>query len=265
MIFCSSQTISPDTAEPLDKPFTFHFGPYCLRLFVYLSVVAHCVRFFGSYLSNRNQLMRILNGNHKPFRKLLNPDGVMGKNRATALGSLDCDIIALTETHLSNDSMKLARDRFTGYNSFWGAPVEGKNAGVRFLTRSKSFWHVIPVTWPNSSLCSRHFQSGRSRAVSVFLGKGSSQFLIYCVYGIAGSRHRQNTKKRLMSSCKMFVQISPLKDFQHYSVVILTCPAYGIATFQGLVSFFLFEGQAKALFSVLFHKDFPMDTVSAAV
>ena len=135
----------------------------------------------------------------------VNPDGISGKTRKPAIGALNCDIIALSETHLSKELMKSAEGGFPGYNPFWGIPVKGKNGGVGFLVKTNAFWHVAPISWPADSPCHSFVQAGRLHALSIFTGLGHSQFNIYVVYGISGARWntelKDNTHKLIEAVC----------------------------------------------------------------
>ena len=141
--------------------------------------------------------MHILNGNTRNTTiTFLNSDGIMGKDRPATIGNIDSDVIALSETHLSANVMKLAYGRFPGYTNLWGAPVKGKNGGVGFLVKSSSFWHVSPITWTQDSPCYQHFCEGRLHADSLFTGTGSNHIVVYVAYGYAGARWSSELKQK---------------------------------------------------------------------
>ena len=126
----------------------------------------------------------------------LNCDDISGKSRRSAIGALDCDVFALTETHLSTNSMTIARGWFPDYEAYWGAPVDGKKGGVGFLVKAKTAWHVSPIKWPENSSCAAHYRAGRLHGVRLFLGSGSAQILITALYGISGSRWASDLKAK---------------------------------------------------------------------
>ena len=133
-----------NTACNLPKGFTVQYGEvFCrhkqprLLCFKHMSLAPVCrpgQSFFGAFLCGHNRLMHTLNGNTGGCTRFafLNSDGIMGKDRASSIGEIDADVIALSETHLSDNLMKLAHGRFPGYSSFWGSPVKGKSGGVGF-------------------------------------------------------------------------------------------------------------------------------------
>ena len=139
--------------------------------------------------------MRMINGN-KLTITFLNCDGLMTKERQTAIGALDSDIIALTETHLNNDSIQLASGFFTEYDAHWGAPVIGKNDGVGFLIKKKTLWHTNVMQWYDSSPCRAHFNAGRLHGMSIFTGNGKQQILMYIIYGVSGARWSLDLKRQ---------------------------------------------------------------------
>ena len=206
-MFCACFS-SLNTACNLPKGFTVQYGEvFCrhkqprLLCFKHMSLAPVCrpgQSFFGAFLCGHNRLMHTLNGNTGGCTRFafLNSDGIMGKDRASSIGEIDADVIALSETHLSDNLMKLAHGRFPGYSSFWGSPVKGKSGGVGFLIKPSSFWHISPVKWDSQSPCYKYFLEGRLYAVSVFLGKGSSQLIVYTAYGYAGSRWSSELKQK---------------------------------------------------------------------
>lgn len=161
------------------------------RIFPALRVSA-TLSLFGAFLINHNKLMHLINGNIRIT--FLNSDGLMGKDRKSALGALNSDILALSETHLTPALMKVLHGRFPGYQSFWGTPVTGKNGGVGFLVKPNAAWHISPIEWPETSSCFPHYKAGRLHAIKVFLDQGSAQFVVYTLYGVSGARWSTDLK-----------------------------------------------------------------------
>ena len=139
-----------------------------------------------------NFYMRVMNGNtacHKAFSLcFINADGVMGNGRTHALQATQADVIAISETHLSLEHQRCIQRSFGQYECFWGAPVDGKSGGGGFLVRRGSCWHVKLLDFPVGSACHKHVSCGRLAVLSLWLGKGSRQMLVYNMYGYSGAR-----------------------------------------------------------------------------
>ncbi|CAE6970349.1 unnamed protein product, partial [Symbiodinium sp. CCMP2456] len=137
---------------------------------------------------------RMVNGNTQPFRICyLNADGFMGMTRGPAISALPADVIAISETHLTADLLKLVDGSFPRFRALWGAPSQ---AGVGFLVRDAAVWTVRPIQWTASSPCHRHFIAGRLHGISLYLGNGKKQLLCYVIYGHSGARWSSQLKKR---------------------------------------------------------------------
>ena len=163
------------------------------------NVSIHMLCIFGSFFLCHNKLMRMLHGNTtQPDLSFAfaNVDGVVGRDRSHAILDLDCDIIALTETHLTQEHQKILQHSFPGYQPFWGAPVSGKKGGVGFLVRTGSTWHAKLISISASSPCYKYFQEGRLVVLSLQIGNGSRQILIYNAYGYSGARWNHGLKSQ---------------------------------------------------------------------
>ena len=125
-----------------------------------------------------NLYMQMVNGNTRPLRICyLSADGVMGKTRGPAILALPSDVIAISETHLTADLLKLVDGAFPRIRSLWGAASQ---AGVGFLVRDAVVWAVRPIQWPANSPCHRHFIAGRLPGISLYLGNGKEAVALLC-------------------------------------------------------------------------------------
>ena len=159
-------------------------------------LVSRCIHscMMGAFSLDVNIYMRMVNGNTRLLRLCyLNPDGVMGKTRGPAISALPADVIAISETHLTADLLKLVDGSFPRFRSLWGPASQ---AGVGFLVRDAAVWAVRPIQWPANSPCHRHFTAGRLHGISLYLGNGKKQLLCYVIYGYSGARWSSHLKKR---------------------------------------------------------------------
>ena len=155
----------------------------------------------GAFVLGINCYMRMVNGSTSfpPLRFcFVNVDGVMGKTRGAAIDALPGDIMVLTETHLTTELLRVVGQSFHGFRCFWGAPASGKT-GVGFLLRKTAVWAASPLSWAASSPCFREFLSGRLHGLSVHVGNGHKQMLVYGIYGISGSRWNAGQRKHTRS------------------------------------------------------------------
>ena len=169
-----------------EKPCQFHLGMCAI----------------GACLAPVNVYMRIVNGNtvmKKPIKFcFVNSDGVMDKTRFPAFQALQCDILAISETHLTSELQHMVRHSFSGFDAFWGAPSTGKG-GVGFLVKHGSVWHAEAMTWSTQSTCHSFYQNGRLHGLTLWLGTGKYRMNCYVLYGPAGARWNDGLRQQTHS------------------------------------------------------------------
>ena len=149
----------------------------------------------GALCVSLNFYMRMVNGNTSVLRFCFaNADGVLGKTRGVAIDDLPADIFALSETHLTSNTMRVIDGSFPQFACYWGAPAT--KCGVGFLIRKSSVWTASPLTWSINSPCHRHYQTGRLHAISLHVGNGHRELLVYVIYGISGSRWNSHLRRQ---------------------------------------------------------------------
>ena len=199
----------------LDVPLTNVNDPMLERLERHLRQKlrnSSCLRFhfghfgIGAFAASVNVYMRITNGNtvaRKSSKKLLqlgfiNSDGVIDKTRYPAFQALQCDILAICETHLTAELQHAVRHSFSGYDAFWGAPATGK-AGVGFLVKHGAVWHAESMTWNSSSTCFPFYQKGRLHGLTIWVGDGRFRMNLYILYGHSGARWNDGLRQQTHS------------------------------------------------------------------
>jgi exonuclease III len=119
----------------------------------------------------------------------------------------------LTETHCTEFLQKSLAFDPKEFSVIWGAPVPTKSrSGVMCIARKKSLWAIkaLPFLEPE---CPKFFDDGRLILVQGYRGKGERSFLIYGIYGHAGSRWDADKKKQthamLYAVCRDMVARGP--------------------------------------------------------
>jgi exonuclease III len=119
----------------------------------------------------------------------------------------------LTETHCTEFLQKSLAFDPKEFSVIWGAPVPTKSrSGVMCIARKKSLWAIkaLPFLEPE---CQKFFDDGRLILVQGYRGKGERSFLIYGIYGHAGSRWDADKKKQthamLYAVCRDMVARGP--------------------------------------------------------
>ena len=96
---------------------------------------------------------------------------------------------------MTTDTMRVVGGSFPQFSCYWGAPATAK-CGVGFLVRKSSVWTASPLTWSINSPCHRHHQTGRLHAISLHIGNGHRELLLYVIYGISGSRWNAHLRRQ---------------------------------------------------------------------